>query len=571
MLSQTPTIKKALGRNQDFGIRNISLFMMLGMLSLVLRSSPVSAASKRNAISLLGCRRSPVLAFSSTGSSTLDRHSSRSSSTISVNAGRGGGDGTDTHDTHYFTCRHTYESTLMEELQMHSSPCINNDNSARNSHSPPPLIRDVSSPFPGLVKASMTRQPQLDQQQEESSAGEQLGAGAVLDPVYALQVLPHARHVHGVSIKNLAKGCLETLELLELDSDSDSTSSQTAQWLLDLPRGSLAIHAFVPDCLKGNPKPKMHRRVSTVSDEVAKQLKRRYACARKNNKPIKEEDSTNTETTSPSPSNNGEVEVKAILQLLLLSPEEMVVSLSPVNAHLPIASSQSWPNAQSVAGLANAEEDTIFEESRLAATLGPAPSSAYRKLMEAFTCMNYAMPPRATAVDLGASPGGWTSVLCKLGCRRVIAVDRSALDKKLMKYSKGVEFVEGDAFQYVPPSNDNNHSPMIDLMVSDIIAFPDRIVDLVSEWTTHKYANTMVVTMKFKGDQPDWTALRLAIDTAQQHDYHCRAKHFFNNKNEVSLMMTYRRGHQSDIVAGQNGSSSPWRSMYDLTLPQTSS
>ena len=50
----------------------------------------------------------------------------------------------------------------------------------------------------------------------------------------------------------------------------------------------------------------------------------------------------------------------------------------------------------------------------------------------------------------------------------------------------------------------------------------------------------MVVTMKFRGAVPDWSAVRAAERVAASHGFECRTKHFFNNKNEVTLMLADR-------------------------------
>jgi hypothetical protein len=42
--------------------------------------------------------------------------------------------------------------------------------------------------------------------------------------------------------------------------------------------------------------------------------------------------------------------------------------------------------------------------------------------------------------------------------------------------------------------------------------------------------------MKFKG-APDWEQLARARAVAAAAGYVCRSKHFFNNKNEVTLML----------------------------------
>ena len=73
-------------------------------------------------------------------------------------------------------------------------------------------------------------------------------------------------------------------------------------------------------------------------------------------------------------------------------------------------------------------------------------------------------------------------------------------------------------------------------MVSDIIAYPQRIVELLDKWCEGRWAEFMVVTMKFQGDIA-WDDLELAVATVKRHGYSCRVKHFFNNKNEVTFMV----------------------------------
>ena len=93
-----------------------------------------------------------------------------------------------------------------------------------------------------------------------------------------------------------------------------------------------------------------------------------------------------------------------------------------------------------------------------------------------------------------------------------------------------VAFVQGDAFSYVPDGP-------VDWMVSDVVAYPDRIVELLRVWCGARWAARLVVTMKFQGGEPAWDALELAVRSAEERGYHCRAKHAFNNKNELTLML----------------------------------
>ena len=52
------------------------------------------------------------------------------------------------------------------------------------------------------------------------------------------------------------------------------------------------------------------------------------------------------------------------------------------------------------------------------------------KLLEAFEVFDIKLPPRGVALDLGASPGGWTRVLRQHG-QYVTAVDPGALDERV--------------------------------------------------------------------------------------------------------------------------------------------
>ena len=100
-----------------------------------------------------------------------------------------------------------------------------------------------------------------------------------------------------------------------------------------------------------------------------------------------------------------------------------------------------------------------------------------------------------------------------------------------------VEFLQSDAFAFEPLRP-------VTWMVSDIVSYPERIVELLDHWCKHQLATNIVVTMKFQGSDPSWDQLDLAFKTAADHGYLARAKHFFNNKNEVTLML--RRSGKED-------------------------
>jgi hypothetical protein len=416
----------------------------------------------------------------------------------------------------YFTCRHTYEDTLMEELSRKSESLA------------------VSSPFPGLVRV------------EDGSALPEES----YDLVYALQILPHASIVTAESIKGLAEQIYGSLLPGE---DSDTHASLRAA-----PRGSLAIHSLVPGMFKGQKNPILSRRAEKTAQQLAAVMKQRFAAARKK-PPVSNDDTDDTTSTAPELLLSDK---RWLLQVLLLTPTVAAASLTRCKA-VSATGAATWPNWHLPAGLVLADLEEI-----------DIPSSADRKLMEAFSCMQChpsagaAIPP---VVDLGASPGGWTAVLAKrLGCR-VIAVDRSALADYLMK-EKMVEFVKGDVFTYVPEPLvsgrvDESIARKDTWMVSDVIAYPDKIAALLDRWCGGHWAANMIVTLKFQGDTPAWEELDIAIGIAQKHGYECRAKHFFNNKNEVTLMVeeianNARTNHHCTINPLLLG-----EPMYPVTLP----
>ena len=373
----------------------------------------------------------------------------------------------------YFSCRHTYETTLMDELRRHYAG--DDDTNL-----------ELSSPCPGLVRMNDSKLfPQH------------------YDPVYALQSLPHCVVVQGTSIKALAQAALDAV-LLE-DDDDDKVALQLRQ----APKGSLAIHPLVPGMFKGQVKPAGMARAVHVAETAQQILRKSIPAARKGG------------ATNDQP--------RWLLQLLLLTPDTAVASLVACHHYTLTTSCGTWPNWHLPAGLARVDITETM------------PSSAYRKLLEALECWRMQPSPESLCVDLGACPGGWTHVLSqKLDCH-TIAVDRSSLVPASMQ-SERVEFVKGDAFTFEPPLRKDGTS-QVSWMISDIIAYPDRICELLDTWCRNQWASNMVVTMKFQGQEPSLDDLDRARAIVHGHGYdYFRSKHFFNNKNEVTMMIAKETG-----------------------------
>lgn len=155
-----------------------------------------------------------------------------------------------------------------------------------------------------------------------------------------------------------------------------------------------------------------------------------------------------------------------------------------------------------------------FEEDRT----GP-PSRAYLKLWEALTLFGTWPAPGETCLDLGASPGGWTWALARLGAE-VTAVDKAPLDPAVAAMP-GVRVLQESAFALEPRP--------VGWLFSDVIAYPSRLLGLVRRWITAGAPKRIVCTVKFQG----------ATDYDAQDGFAAipggRLRHLFHNKHELTF------------------------------------
>lgn len=121
-----------------------------------------------------------------------------------------------------------------------------------------------------------------------------------------------------------------------------------------------------------------------------------------------------------------------------------------------------------------------------------APSRSTLKLAEALLEMlseqeRAQLRPGRRAVDLGASPGGWTWQLANRGLK-VTAVDNGPMDSTLME-SGLVEHLRADGFTFRP-----RHP--VDWLVCDMVDKPARVVDLVARWFERGDCRAAVFNLK---------------------------------------------------------------------------
>jgi 23S rRNA (cytidine2498-2'-O)-methyltransferase len=156
---------------------------------------------------------------------------------------------------------------------------------------------------------------------------------------------------------------------------------------------------------------------------------------------------------------------------------------------------------------------------------GP-PSRAYLKLWEALTRCGKWPGPGERCLDAGASPGGWTWALARLGAD-VTAVDRAPLEPRIQAMP-GVHFLKHDAFTLKPedlgPQN---------WVFSDVICYPPRLYEWVQVWLASGLCENFICTIKMQGPEPDFETTRLFAKIPGG-----TVVHLYHNKHELTWMRT---------------------------------
>lgn len=205
------------------------------------------------------------------------------------------------------------------------------------------------------------------------------------------------------------------------------------------------------------------------------------------------------------------------------------VSAKPVvfPAKAPAAPLGSWTLLAPDRLLAAAQCSSPFANGQVAFVQDKAgpPNRAYLKLWEALVRLGRWPGPGERCLDLGASPGGWTWVLARLGAE-VVAVDKAPLDPRVAAMP-GVAW-RGDSAFALEPSDVG----AVDWLCSDIVCYPDRLLRLVETWRASGLVRNFVCTIKFQGaTDHDAAAAFAAVPGAQ-------VVHLHHNKHELTFLLT---------------------------------
>lgn len=196
-------------------------------------------------------------------------------------------------------------------------------------------------------------------------------------------------------------------------------------------------------------------------------------------------------------------------------PETPMGLFTLLNGHCALISSKTSDTVY--AGMVALEEDHQNP-----------PSRAYMKLQEGLlrhrALFGSELPGAGMrCLDAGACPGGWTWVLRGLGAD-VHAIDRSPLAPSLMR-DPHVVFQSHDAFTLAPEDLGR-----FDWVVSDVICYPERLLEWVRRWIDSGSVSNMVCTIKLQGGT-DW---RVVADFASIENSHIR--HLNANKHELTWL-----------------------------------
>lgn len=149
------------------------------------------------------------------------------------------------------------------------------------------------------------------------------------------------------------------------------------------------------------------------------------------------------------------------------------------------------------------------------------PSRAYLKLWELFTLYGYKPEAGMKTIDVGSCPGGWTWVLQTVGAH-VVSVDKAPLDPKIAALPN-IEFKQESAFGLRP-----QHVGKLDWFFSDIICYPDKLLELVTRWRESGLVDNFACTIKFQQPTDFETMFKFKAIPGS------RVVHLSCNKHEVT-------------------------------------
>ncbi|TCZ81032.1 SAM-dependent methyltransferase [Paenibacillus albiflavus] len=156
-------------------------------------------------------------------------------------------------------------------------------------------------------------------------------------------------------------------------------------------------------------------------------------------------------------------------------------------------------------------------------------SRAKFKLLEAEYAFGLDFTQYRHAIDLGAAPGGWTSLLLERGLH-VTAIDPGALDSSIIRH-KRLTFYRRNAANV--KLDDNNY----DLLVCDMSWNPKQTGKLLKDLLyALQSGGTIILTVKLMHKKPFQTIKELLRELEPELSLQ-HAKQLFHNREELTLFL----------------------------------
>ncbi len=160
-------------------------------------------------------------------------------------------------------------------------------------------------------------------------------------------------------------------------------------------------------------------------------------------------------------------------------------------------------------------------------------SRAEFKLQEAIEYFNLNLSKFGTALDLGASPGGWTHLLANNGLG-VVAVDPAELDARVVK-NKNVKHYKELSQNFL-----THYDGKFDMVVNDMKMFGDKSAHIVCN--CEKIINTgatLVMTIKL-AETKIWEQIVAVLDILKEKFNIIGVKKLFHNRQEVTVIAEFK-------------------------------
>ncbi|WP_281710924.1 SAM-dependent methyltransferase [Dermacoccus nishinomiyaensis] len=158
-------------------------------------------------------------------------------------------------------------------------------------------------------------------------------------------------------------------------------------------------------------------------------------------------------------------------------------------------------------------------------------SRAEFKLEELFGLID--VPRGDVAVDLGASPGGWTRILRSHGFAQVHAVDPADIDERVMNLG-GVEHHKTTAGEFVA-----KHGERVDLIVNDMRMPPQLSAHTMLEASDMlRPGGSAIVTLKLGTNNPVKQADEAMTMLTKAYDI-TFARQLQHNRHEITLVLSH--------------------------------